>query len=63
MQSDDLILNELRQLRDELREYAQITTRNENDIRWLKGSAKLGVTLIAAGVSALVTFILKMFIK
>lgn len=63
MDRDELILNELRELRNELREYVRITTQNENDIRWLKGSARIGVTLVAAAVSAAISFVFRWFVK
>ena len=63
MDTNEIILNEIRELRTELRDYARVTTQNENDIRWLKGSAKIGATLVAAAVSAIISITAKWFIK
>ena len=63
MDRDELILTEIRELRAELREYMAITVRNENDLKWAKGSMKIGATLIAAAVSAVVSFAIKYLLK
>ena len=63
MDRDDQILIELRELRAELREYARQTTENSNDIKWMKGSARIGAALVAAAVSGIVSFVLKYLIK
>jgi len=63
MDHDDMILAEIRALRDELREYVRITHENANDIKWMKGSIRIGGALIAAAVSTVVSFVLKYVIK
>ena len=63
MDRDELILSEIRELRTEMREYMQMTVRNETDIKWAKGSMKIGATLIAAAVSAAVSILIRIFVK
>ena len=63
MDRDEMILSELRALREELREYANMTTVNANDIKWMKGSIRIGGALVAAIVSAVVSFGLRYIVK
>lgn len=63
MDKDDIILSELRALREELQSYTKLTIENQMDIRWMKGSAKVVTTVIAAVVSGAVSFLLHLLNK
>lgn len=55
----DKILDEIRELRRELREFATMSIQNQNDIKWIKGT---GTTLLMATsgvIAAIVSFALK----
>ena len=55
----DKILDEIRELRRELREFATMSIQNQNDIKWIKGT---GTTLLMATsgvIATIVSFALK----
>ena len=66
MESQDLIYNELRELKEEIRalrkdnsKFLEILTKHETDLTWVKGSSKILITTLIAGVSGLVVFWLR----
>ena len=57
----DMIVQQITELRAELRDYAKITVANQTDLRWIRGSAQTLATIISACVSIVVTYLLKTF--
>lgn len=43
--------------------HIQVTTENEVDLRWVKGSIKLALSMIVGLVGAMVTALIELFVK